>query len=244
MFSGVVQWCARRCAVGLMRRSQSGVMLASSHDRDGRFSSAAPPEKGRGMTSRRTLHLPALLLLVAALAAAVVFVVVLGIAPTKADAAASSARTLPRPPEAVLMKAGKELQKGRLGTYCWSTEDQGVCSDTFSDYTAPPNTPRVGTPNTLRIRIHYADRPERIWLRWGHEIKKGRGIGIRIVEQSKPRPIRLERVQKGGETVAWDVFFKVKRPGKHYYINFWAFWDEEEGGDSQWSFHVKTRRAS
>jgi hypothetical protein len=68
------------------------------------------------MTSRRTLHLPAALLLGAL--AAVMLAMVLGIAPTKADAAASSARALPRPPEAVLMKAGKELQKGRLGTYC------------------------------------------------------------------------------------------------------------------------------
>jgi hypothetical protein len=103
----------------------------------------------------------------------------------------------------------------------------------------------VGTPSTLRIRIHYAQRPERISLRWGHEIKRGEYIGVRIVEQSKPRPAQLRRVQKGGETVAWDVFFKVKRPGKHYYINFMAnFWDEEEGGDSQSSFHVKTRRVS
>jgi hypothetical protein len=192
------------------------------------------------MTGRRTLHLPALLL---GAVAALLFVVVLvaSLEPKEADAA-SSARALPRPPDAVLMKAGKEIQKGRVGTYCWGTGDQGVCSDTFSYYTAPSNTPRVGTPSTLRIRILYADRPERITLRWGHEIKKG-DIGVWIVDQSKPRPIRLERVQKAGKTVAWDVFFKVKRPGKHYYINFHAnFRGGEEGGESQWSFHVKTRR--
>jgi hypothetical protein len=194
------------------------------------------------MTGRRTLHLPALLL---GAVAALLFVVVLvaSLEPKEADAA-SSARALPRPPDAVLMKAGKEIQKGRVGTYCWGTGDQSVCSDTFRNYNDPRTTARVGAPSTLRIRIHYADQPDRFTLRWGHEVR-GENFGHRIVKQSKPRPTQLRRVQKGGETVAWDVYFKVKRPGKHYYMNFQAdFWDGKRGIASQWSFHVKTRRDS
>jgi hypothetical protein len=196
------------------------------------------------MTSRRTLHLPAALLL-AALVTAVMFVVVASLASTKKADATHLGRGVLHPPKAVLMKAGKELQKGRVGTYCWSIKDQsGGCADTFRNYNDPRTTARVGAPSTLRIRIHYADQPDRFTLRWGHEVR-GENFGHRIVKQSKPRPTQLRRVQKGGETVAWDVYFKVKRPGKHYYMNFQAdFWDGKRGIASQWSFHVKTRRDS
>lgn len=195
------------------------------------------------MTSRRTLHLPAALLLGAL--AAVMLAMVLGIAPTKADAAASSARVLPHPPEAVLMKAGKELQKGRLGSYCWpQSKVSVVCSDTASEFNDPRTTAHVGAPSTLHIRIHLAARPEGVKLRWGHRVKQRGGIVI-IDNKSRPRATYLRRVQKDGETVAWDVFFSVKRPDKHYYMNFGAFLEgNDNAGDAHWSFHMKTRRGA
>ena len=217
--------------------------MASLHDRDGRFSSSAPLEKGRGMTCSRTLQLPALVLLVAVLAAAVMLVGVLGIPSTKADAAPRG--PVKRPPAAVLMKGEKELQKGRLGSYCWpQSEVSVVCSDTPREFNDPRTTPHVGAPSTLHIRIHLAARPEGVELRWGHRVKERGGIDI-IVNKSRPRATYLRRVQKEGETVAWDVFFRVKRPDKHYYLSFSSFWEgNDNDGDAYWSFHMKTRRAS
>ncbi len=59
----------KRCAVGLLSRSQSGIMLPRYMTGVGFALSSAPPEKGRGMTTRRTLHLPELLVAAAMLMA-------------------------------------------------------------------------------------------------------------------------------------------------------------------------------
>jgi hypothetical protein len=53
----------------------------------------------------------------------------------------------------------------------------------------------------------------------------------------------LRRVVEDGRTVAWDVFFRVNVPGRHYYLNAFGEWENGGGGDDSYTFHVKTRKS-
>lgn len=176
-----------------------------------------------------------LLVLLVALAALIMFVVVaVGMPSTKADTAPRGPGE--RPPKAVLMKGEKELQKGRLGSYCWPLPEGVTCADTFDIFPDPRTTAHVGAGSTLHIRIHYGERPQSVELR-GHTVNQ-RG---QIVATSRPKATSLRPVLQDGETIAWDAFFTLNRPERHYYLTLWAFWEDR---DAQWGFHVKTRRGS
>jgi hypothetical protein len=47
----------------------------------------------------------------------------------------------------------------------------------------------------------------------------------------------LRRVKRGGETVTWDVSFRVNRPDRHYYLDVFGIWNDAGGrayGDAYW----------
>jgi hypothetical protein len=50
-------------------------------------------------------------------------------------------------------------------------------------------------------------------------------------------------VVRDGKTVAWDAYFRLERPDRHYYLGASGVWEGrgERGGDAYWQFHVKTR---
>jgi hypothetical protein len=135
------------------------------------------------------------------------------------------------PPKALLMKGNKELQKGRLGTYCWG----GICADwlTFPD---PGTTARVKAGSRLHVRIRYSQKPRHVQL-WSAEKVNRRGWMV----DARRKAISLKPVRREGRTVAWDASFSVKRPDRHYYLDFYGYWN---GRDTEWGFHVKTRRES
>jgi hypothetical protein len=164
------------------------------------------------------------------------------------------------PPTFVLMRGTEVIQKGRTDAYCWhywkeypdSVEERkdlpppskwanregywtGVCitlairkkTDLY-----PRNAVLVPPGSTLHIRIGHHMRPDRVQLieglNWG-----------RTLDYS------LKRVKRDDETVAWDVFFRVKRPESHYYLHISADWERVPGrhishGDNGRFFHVKT----
>jgi hypothetical protein len=54
-----------------------------------------------------------------------------------------------------------------------------------------------------------------------------------------------KQVLMKGKTVAWDVFFWVNRPDRHYYLETHGRWERVPGthisyGNESWHFHVKT----
>ena len=56
----------------------------------------------------------------------------------------------------------------------------------------------------------------------------------------------FEPVKRDGETVAWDVYFRVNQPDRHYYLDTFAVWGQVpnthvSAGDATYTFHVKTR---
>ena len=130
-------------------------------------------------------------------------------------------------PKAVLMKGNKVLQTGRLGTHCWDG-----CAEWLS-FPKPATTPRVVRGSTLHIRIKYAPRPALVQVFQGKTLDPP--------PWWVKRSFSLKPVVAEGRTVAWDAFFRVKRPDRHYYLDFGAYW---RGRDAWWGFHLKTRKTT
>lgn len=126
-----------------------------------------------------------------------------------------------RPPDAVLKQESRVIQDGRRISYCWTTG----CSDGLSNY---PSAVLVDSGSRLHIRISENERPDRFTLM---SSQSPDGDSRRI-------DTTLRRVERDGKTVAWDAYFRVDRPDRHYYLGAFSEWNP---GDAYWEFHVKTR---
>jgi hypothetical protein len=148
----------------------------------------------------------------------------------------------PHPPKVVLMKGAKELQKGRYISYSWTNKD-GLTVHADGVYSFRPAV-SVRAGSRLHIRINKPQQPDKFRIvaykglnKQGWPIRKGR-----LFLDKTFRP-----VERDGKTVAWDVYFRVKRPDRHYYLETYEKWNEPaEGtytsyGDALRTFHVKTR---
>ena len=139
-----------------------------------------------------------------------------------------------QPPKTVLYKGESELQTGRLGSYCWfAPSGAGECVDVAG--LRYPATDRVRAGSTLHVRILEPQRPEKFSIlayrkidKWGFPVGRTRRL------ETSLRPVVEE-----GQTVAWDVVFRVNQPGRHYYLDAFGVW--EGTGDAGWTFHVRTR---
>jgi hypothetical protein len=139
-----------------------------------------------------------------------------------------------QPPKTVLYEGERELQTGRLGSYCWfAPSGAGECVDVGGLRYPAVDSVRAGS--TLHIRILTPQRPDKFSISAYRKIDKwGFPAGrTRRLETS------LRRVVEDGQTVAWDVFFRVNQPGRHYYLDAFGVW--EGTGDAGWTFHVRTR---
>jgi hypothetical protein len=175
-----------------------------------------------------------------------VALVVAALAVFAAEAGAGSFDS--RPPEAVLMKGQAVLQTGQRGSYCWSWYDEaigdwkGLCADTFS-YAFPRADGLLKAGARLHVRLAKPERPEkfRITAYRGFDKKDkwpvGKGRRLNTI---------FEPVKRDGETVAWNVYFRVNQPDRHYYLDTFAVWGQVpnthvSAGDATYTFHVKTR---
>ena len=139
-----------------------------------------------------------------------------------------------RPPKTVLYEGQRELQTGRLGSYCWfGPPGGGRCADVAKLRYPAADSVRAGS--TLYVRVLKTQRPERFSIsayrkvdEWGFPTGKTRRL-----ESS------LRRVVRDGRTVAWEVLFRVNEPERHYYLNAFEVW--EGAGDASWTFHVMTK---
>ena len=140
-----------------------------------------------------------------------------------------------RPPKTILYKGERELQMGRLGSYCWfdPSSGDGQCRDVAK--LTYPAADDVGAGSVLRIRILEERKPDKF------SVLAYREIDERGFPAGKTRQLdtSLRRVVEDGQTVAWDVSFRVNVPGRLYYLDASGIW--EDAGDAGWNFHVKTR---
>jgi hypothetical protein len=152
------------------------------------------------------------------------------------------------PPKAVLSKYKTALQTRGYSGGAWYFYRDGGCSgfvaDNFGIYTFPkPDT--VAASRRLHVRIV---KPERSAVRVNAhprlkdaELGGKTPAGQRQVLKHTLRPVRRE-----GETVAWDIFFRVNEPDRDYYLVVRVEWERVPGthisyGYANYGFHVKTR---
>jgi hypothetical protein len=126
----------------------------------------------------------------------------------------------PHPPDAILKQDNRTLQHGSLMSYFWINRVVDVAPQHPSAVLVEPGT-------QLYIRLSENRRPERFSLR------------SRPSGQIDPT---LRRVVRDGKTVAWDAYFRLERPDRHYYLGAFGVWKGSGGrsGDAYWQFHVKT----
>lgn len=148
-----------------------------------------------------------------------------------------------RPPKTVLMKGEEELQRGRLGSYCWVSPlgDGSFSSECRETEVAFPDAEPVRAGRSLGIRIGKATPPGRFSIRTYARVDRN---GATVGDGHRVRTT-LEPVVVDGETVAWEAVFRVERPGRHYYLEAFGVWRDEQGSgarqDATWVFHVQTR---
>jgi hypothetical protein len=218
---------------------------------------------------------PYLLDLAAALTLAALVVLSLSLAPTTLASTLGSPSENPRkftipkepedkPPRFALMKGNTVIQKGLKGNTCWyywvEIEDReaeaeearegywtGYCADVLM-WRSPRRAVLVHPGSALHIRIYKPERPDRLSLdaHPGYDpIPWDKSLG-NPVGKHQSLTTTLSRVERDDKTVAWDVFFRVREPDRHYYLGIWADWERVPGthishGDRGWFFHVKTR---
>jgi hypothetical protein len=158
------------------------------------------------------------------------------------------------PPGAVLMKGGTTIQSGMRGWDCWhrwsKTEHSwtGLCGDPLYYFFPRANVVKTGA--RLHVRLAKPERPKVVYIDAYPRVKDAgdpafpngkypAGKRQQLKHTSKP-------VDRNGKTVAWNVYFRVNEPKRHYYLDFYAEWKRMPGshasyGEAHYFFHVKTR---
>lgn len=146
-------------------------------------------------------------------------------------------------PKQVLMKGKTVLQNGSFyyGTWHWykAGEWNTVHAGGFGDF---PRADLVRVGSWLHVRVNKPQRPERFTIIAYPRVNQ---YGVPDYEKKQRLDAILRRVERDGKTVAWDVFFWVNRPDRHYYLETHGRWERVPGtrisyGNESWHFHVKT----
>jgi hypothetical protein len=197
---------------------------------------------------RETQAKPRLMVLATALSVALVFA---ALAVFAAKARASEASFAHLPPKAILMKDSQVLQvRGASGGSWFYYQDggwSGGAGDNFGEYLFP-KADEVEAGTRLHVRLAKPERPSIIDTNAYPRVRNGEEFLPGKVPAGQKRRLEstLRRVEQDGKTVAWDVFFRVNEPGRHYYLVVHAAWKRVPGthvsyGDPDYAFHVTTR---
>ncbi|MDQ3981497.1 MAG: hypothetical protein M3271_02310 [Actinomycetota bacterium] len=142
------------------------------------------------------------------------------------------------PPATNLRHRGRAIQKGALGSYCWSypAGSDGTAATKCADGTWYFPRAAMAAPGGFRIRIRKRARPTE-WGIWAYRrVRRGEGW-VEPVGPATRIPHRLRRFEVDGRTVAWDAIFRLREDDRHYYISASGEWDQ---GDAHYTFHVRT----
>ncbi|MBA2712794.1 MAG: hypothetical protein H0U55_04465 [Rubrobacteraceae bacterium] len=201
--------------------------------------SATIPTQEGGTYPRKKIERSLVEVMAAALALAI-FVVFA----TEARAGSSDSQ----PPEAVLMKYKTVLQAQGNAAGSWHYYEEGwnyIIYDNFGEYDFPePDT--VGAGRRLHVRFDKPERPSAVTINAWPRVKDGYDFEI-PAGQRRQLERTLMPVKQGGETVGWDVFFRVNQPERHYYLVVRSGWERvpgthiSYGKNISYGLHVRTR---
>jgi hypothetical protein len=145
-------------------------------------------------------------------------------------------------PKQVLLKGDTVRQDGYFyyGTWNWyeAGEWEKVAADGTYDY---PRADTVRAGSKLRIRINKPERPAAFRIRAYKEVDRfSNPIGTgRLLDTT------FGRLERDGKTVAWNVYFRVNRSGRHYYLETRGQWARVASthisyGHESLHYHIKT----
>ena len=145
-------------------------------------------------------------------------------------------------PKMVLMKDDTRLQGGRLNYADWHWYEAGEWQEIYADGPFPcPRADLVRAGSGLHIKLNKPERPASFKILAYKEAVEGFPSG-----ESRRLDTKLRRIERDGKTVGWNVFFRVNRPDRHYYLETYATWARVPGTHISWghealNYHVKTR---
>jgi len=204
------------------------------------------------------------LVLVASLALAVALLFA-ALAVFAAEARAGSLDS--EPPKAVLMKYKTVLQTAYAASGTWhyykplANGYPGGFGYTIYDnfgFFSFSKPDEVGAGRRLHARFDKPERPNFVEVNAWPRAKKAKGCGgcKRFSGQKRQLEHTLRPVKQDGKTVGWDIFFRVNKPGRHYYLRVTSGWKRDLRVSSGWkqvpgkhasygrmayALHVKTR---
>ncbi|GIN85848.1 hypothetical protein J6TS2_22340 [Heyndrickxia sporothermodurans] len=124
-------------------------------------------------------------------------------------------------PPPVSIKIGNKLYETKLGTYCWSSEDKGLCVDT-----AGP------------VEMVKDEKPIKV--------KPGEKITLLMDYQPKPNEIHLSQIKDAKETEVSVINNQFTAPIKTgvYFYSYGVWWLDEKdknvsNGDAFYAFVVE-----
>jgi hypothetical protein len=86
--------------------------------------------------------------------------------------------------------------------------------DNFGQYTFPePDT--VGAGRRLHVRFEKPQRPSAVVINAYPRVGEN---GYRLSGQRRQLKRTIRPVKQDGESVGWDVFFRVNQSERHYYL--------------------------
>lgn len=195
--------------------------------------SALSTYRSRSAPKKRTGQLWMSIVLVLALALAAISVVA-----AEAQAGSFSDEF----PKQVLMKGKTQLQDGYLNYGGWHWYEDGQWQEVYADYGPWPHAVVVKSGSRLHIKINKPERPAIYRIKAYKQDAENPGWPI-----GKGRLLNTTfgRVERDGKTVGWNVFFRVNRPDRHYYLETYGRWARVPGthisyGDESLHYHVKT----
>jgi hypothetical protein len=118
-------------------------------------------------------------------------------------------------------KSATVLQNGVQLTTCWrywTGVGRGYCADYASYYFPKADVVPAGT--RLHVRIAKPERPSSLRIDAYPRVENvdpdHPEWGKYVEGQRQPLGHTFRRVDRDGKTVAWDVFFRVNEPSRHY----------------------------
>jgi|tagenome__1003787_1003787.scaffolds.fasta_scaffold20981624_3 hypothetical protein len=145
-------------------------------------------------------------------------------------------------PEQVLMKGKTVPQDGYLYYGNWNWYEAGewntVNADGLGDY---PRADTVRAPSKLHIKIDKPERPATFRIRAYEKVDRWSNL----IGTGKLLHTTFKRVERDGKTVGWNVFFRINRPDRHYYLQTYGRWARVPDthisyGDLSLHYHLKT----
>jgi hypothetical protein len=145
-------------------------------------------------------------------------------------------------PKQVLMNGATVLQDGSFYYGTWNSYEAGEWNQVHADGIGGfPQADTVRAGSRLHIKTNKPERPASFRIRAYKQV----GQFSTPIGTGRLLNTNFRRIQRDGQTVGWNVFFRVNEPNRHYYLETGGRWEREPGthisyGNSHENFHVKT----